>query len=1026
MRFLRAFLANHVLANLTFLLVLLAGLTAYLSLPREQDPSINFNWIQITTFLPGASAEDVEKRVTYPLEDVIRRVSDVRFVSSTSRDGVSFMLVRFEDMDEATFDKRLTDLRREIQNEQDDLPEEVVDPQILEITSASGFPTATVAVVGEARDETLRRSAYLIRKDLERLRGVDRVDAVGLSDPELQVHFDPERLHLLGVDPVDLADTVQGYFQDVPAGKQRVGGEDWLIRLVGTSADPGYLASLPVVAGDGEVRIGDLAEVARGREEATLLSSLGGRPAVLLSVIKKEGVNTLELVHRVDEFVNDRDAAESALGLQVVLIDDQTEITRHALQIMQANAVLGLLLVLITSWLFLGKGIAFLVSIGIPFVLAGTYWTISVLGHSLNVMVLLGTVIVLGMLVDDAVVVVENIHHRLNRGDDKDHAVFAALAEVVPPVTSSVLTTMAAFLPLLLLPGIVGKFMSVIPTVVTVALALSLVEAYWMLPAHVLAMPVSRRDTRAHRIRRAANRRIRLIYSRLLVKVLRRPWLAFSGLLLIFGLAIAAVATGHVKRDFFASDVMRVFYVNVEMPTGTTLQATLEKAEEMEAIVRARLGEDELRGAISYAGQMFTETAPFNEDRYGQVFVSLHPEEEGMRSVDQIMEDLRAELLAVPGTVETTYLRMEGGPPTLSPINVKVRGETIADILAAVETVRGLVEEIPGTKDVRDDWASGSPELQLRPVPSSIQLARLQPARVARALRLLVDGEVVATMQHEGEELDVRVRARPDRLQDVDRLLENSIVTPSGAEVPLGELVSAEPREGFSSIKHYNYKRSVTVFADLDDEVIDTVTANAALLEGWERVRDRHPGIDLDFSGELDDIEESLDAMASLFGLGLLLMYLIIGTQFRSYFQPLMILLTVPMAFTGVVAGLLLTNKPLSLYTLYGVVALTGIAVNASIVLISAANDRRRMGMTPTHAAVWAARRRVIPIVITTVTTMAGLASLAMGLGGKSLVWGPVAIAIVWGIGFSSVLTLFVIPLLYRLFMRPHPGPDRP
>jgi len=515
------------------------------------------------------------------------------------------------------------------------------------------------------------------------------------------------------------------------------------------------------------------------------------------------------------------------------------------------------------------------------------------------------------------------------------------------------------------------------------------------------------------------NRRIRLVYTRLLVRVLRRPRLAFAGLLLLFSLAIAAVVTGQVKRDFFASDVMRIFYVNVEMPSGTALEDTLRKAEEMEAIVRSHLGPDELRSALSYAGQMFTETAPFLEDRYGQVLVSLHPQREGMRTVDEIMDAMRADLLAVPDTTETTYLRLEGGPPTLSPINVKVRGEVLADILAAVETVRGIVEEIPGTRDVRDDWASGSPELLLRPRPGSIQLAGLAPDRIARTLRLLVDGEAVATMQHEGEELDVRVRARPRALEDVSRLLEDVVVTPAGAEVPLRELVDARTREGYSSIKHYNYKRSVTVFAEIDAAVVDTVTANEALRTAWERARLEHPGIDLDFSGELDDIEESLDAMAALFGLGLLLMYLIIGTQFRSYFQPLMILLTVPMAFTGVVAGLLLTGHPLSLFTLYGVVALTGIAVNASIVLISAANHRLEQGMTPTHAAVFAARRRVIPIVITTVTTIAGLSSLALGLGGHSLVWGPVAIAIVWGIGFSSVLTLFVIPLLYRLFMRP-------
>lgn len=1018
MKLLKSFLGNHVLANLTFLLILLAGGTSYLSLPREQDPSINFNWIQITTALPGASAEDVEKRVTFPLEDVLRSVSDVRFVASTSREGLSFMLVRFEDMDERTFDKRLTDLRREIENEQDSLPEEVIESEIVEITSASGFPTATVVVAGEADDEVLRRSAHLIRKQLERIEGVDRVDAIGLQDPELQVHFDPDLLHRLGVNPVDLADTVQSYFQDTPAGKQRVGADDWLIRLVGTDADPSYLATLPVVAGSGEVRLGELAEVRRGREKPSYLASYQGKPAVMLPVIKKEEENTLELVDRIQAFIDEQAALTALTGTRVVLVDDQTEITRNALRIMQTNAVLGLFLVLLTSWLFLGRGIAFLVSIGIPFVLAGTFWVLAALGHTLNVMVLLGVVIVLGMLVDDAVVVVENIHHRLNRGDDRLTAVFGALAEVVPPVTTSVLTTMAAFLPLLLLPGIVGKFMGVIPVVVSVALALSLVEAYWMLPAHLLVMRPSDPNSSAHRLRRAANRRIRHVYTRALLVVLRRPKTAFAGVGLIFTLAAVAVVTGQVKRDFFASDVMRIFYVNVEMPVGTSLQGTLAKVEELERVALSHLGEDEVRSTVSYVGLMHTETAPFHADRYGQVMISLHPRGRAMRTVDEIMEVMRADIMAVPGTVDTTYLRIQGGPPTLSPINVKVRGEDLDEIAAAVATVRRIVAEIPGTKDIRDDSASGGLELRLTPIPGSLQLAGLQPDRVARSLRLLVDGEVVATMQDEGEELDVRVRALPRAMEDIGGVLERSLATPGGGEVPLRELLASERRPGLGTIKHYNFKRAVTVFADLDDEVMDTVAANQAIVDAWQTARFEHPNIDLDFSGELDDIEESLEAMKTLFGLGVLLMYLIIGTQFRSYFQPLMILVTIPMAFTGVVAGLLLTGHPLSLYTLYGVVALTGIAVNASIVLISAANVRLAAGMTPTHAAIYAARRRVIPILITTVTTIAGLASLAMGLGGASLVWGPVAIAIVWGISFSSLLTLFVIPILYRTFMR--------
>jgi multidrug efflux pump subunit AcrB len=263
----------------------------------------------------------------------------------------------------------------------------------------------------------------------------------------------------------------------------------------------------------------------------------------------------------------------------------------------------------------------------------------------------------------------------------------------------------------------------------------------------------------------------------------------------------------------------------------------------------------------------------------------------------------------------------------------------------------------------------------------------------------------------------VRVRAKPRELQDIDDVLRQTIALDGGTEVPLAELVTHPSQPGRDMIRHYDHRRAITVEADIDRSLTDTVTANDAVLERWATIAPQHPNIDLDFSGELDDISEALEALPVLLSFGVGLIYLIMGTQFRSYFQPFLVLASVPMAFIGVVLGLLVTRNPLSLYTMYGVVALVGIAVNAAIVLISAANQRLDSGMSVLHATIHAARRRVTPILITAFTTIAGLFSLATGLGGRSLIWGPVATAIVWGLAFSTLLTLFVVPLLYRLAM---------
>jgi multidrug efflux pump subunit AcrB len=379
--------------------------------------------------------------------------------------------------------------------------------------------------------------------------------------------------------------------------------------------------------------------------------------------------------------------------------------------------------------------------------------------------------------------------------------------------------------------------------------------------------------------------------------------------------------------------------------------------------------------------------------------------------------------------VQVSFLRLAGGPPTSKPVSVKVRGDDYARLRAAADALKDVLRGIDGAKDIEDDAARGRSELVLALDNDAVNRAGLDPREVNRNLQLLVDGQVVAELRDQGEKVEVRVRAQPRALQDIAALLDVRLPLPSGGAVALRELVTEQRGVSLGNLRHYNFRRTITVEADLDKDRIDTVAANDRLLAEWNKIAPRYPDIDLDFSGELDDIQESVDAIGVLFLLGVGVMYLILGAQFRSYWQPFMILATVPMAFTGVALGLVVTGNPLSLFTLYGVVALAGVAVNSAIVLIAAANDRREAGMSVLHATVYAARRRLIPILITALTTVAGLFSLATGLGGESLVWGPVATAIVWGLSFSTVLTLLLIPLLYRLSMgrqSPAPAPDLP
>ena len=1016
---LRHLYQNHVFANLTFALVLVIGALCYGLLPRQQDPDMNFNWISIITVLPGASAEEVEKRVTDPLEEAIQQVPDTSFVLSGSREGISDILVRFNDMDARTFDKRVSDLRREVQNKKRELPAEVNDSIILEITSANGFPTAMVVVQGQEEDENLRVQARMIKKDLERIKGVDGVAPLGLHDPELQVRFEPSLLANFGVTPMDLADTISARFHDISAGALRRGEENILLRLQGTTADPLELARWPVVGGQGEHSLGELASVSRGRKKANQAVRFQGKPAILFSLTKQPNSNVLELIKRIRDYIEQRQALRDKTGVAVILADDQTSLIQNALGVMEKNALLGLFLVVLTNWLFLGSRIALLIGVGIPFTLAGTFALIYSFGGSVNTMVLLGVVISLGMLVDDAVVVVETIYARMQRGANALESGLAAMHEVAVPVVASVLTTMAAFLPLMLLPGILGKFMRVIPLVVSTALALSLVEAFWMLPTHVSAL--RSKVVHANPLRHWRGRflhRLRLIYMRVLLKVFRRPQISLILAILPMGMAVGLVVMGWVRVDFFAMDPMPLFYINIKMPASSTLQHTIKTVTTVERRIRQDLQPGETRTVVSYAGQMFTETKPFFGDRYGQILVSLTPDSHAHRPIQDIIAVMRQSVLGIGGADNISFMPMSGGPPVTKPVSIKVRGDDLQRMHTAVVELKAVLAAMPEISDISDDFSKGSPELLLTPNGDAIRRAGLHPAAILRLIRLLADGEVAAHFQHQGEKIEVRVLAQEQHGESLDNLLKTPVPLPGGGVILLESLVFARATRGPESVRHFNFRRAITLEAELDKTRMDVVTANQHVKDAWATMQGRYPGMDLDFTGILDDVYEAMDAIGMLFLFGMGLMYMILGTQFRSYFQPLMIFVTVPMAFTGVVFGTVLSGQPLSLYTLYGVVALSGIAVNASIVLISATNDRRMAGMVLLHAVLYASRRRLVPIVITSVTTIAGLFSLAVGLGGYSLMWGPVATAIVWGLAFSTLLTLFLVPLLYFVFMR--------
>jgi multidrug efflux pump subunit AcrB len=1006
-----AFNGRHQLANLVLVAVLLLGGYAYWAMPRAQYPEVQLNWVAVATVWPGASVQDVERQLTLPLEAAVRRIPGVRYVAATSRDHVATLLIRFEDLAEARYERQLQDLAREIQATASAFPKDVRPPQFQELTTSSLFHTALVLVSDPGGTTGLCRLAATVQADIEALDGVGRVWAHGQRARELEVRFDPAAVAERGVDLEDLVRTVAGHARDYPAGSLQMGGRQYAARVTGQGASPDGYAGLQVPAGDGAtVPLADLAQVGLRPAPARELVAVGGFPAVLLAVTKQENANTFALLHRLNAYIEQKNGQLGQAAL--LLADDQTEATRTAIAAMEYNALLGLVMVLAIAWLFLGRRIAFLVCIGIPFALAAMFLALHLGGQTLNVSVLLGVAIVLGIPLDDAVVVAEAISLRINQGVDRLAAVRQGLREVAAPVTASVLATTAAFAPLMLMPGILGEFMLVVPLTVILTLLASLVASLWILPTHVAHCRFCvLGPSRSQQLRLALTRRLRRAYGRGLVAAFRHPGRVGGIFLLVFALVASALALGWLKTQWFLSDPLGVFNVNVRLANHAGLPTTLAATRAVEQRILAAARPGEVRSSYAMAGLQFTPREPLTGDHLGQVTLSLRPD--AGRDVQAFVAAARQQVAGVAGVEEVTFQVISADLPTLSGLSVRLSGERQADLLAAAQALRREMAAMAGIRDVSDDAQAGKPQVTLHLNAEAASRAGLDPFRLAGYVRLHHDGVAVAKVADGETEIDVVVRGAAMDQAALQAWLERPLRLPGGRLVKPAELFSVQFDDAAGQLRRVDFRRAVTLQVGLDRERLSAQSAAGQIAAAWQRLGPDYPGVTLAFGGEFEDIKESLTALGRLFALGALLMYLLLAWQFRSASLPLLILATAPMAFAGACLGLLASGLPLSLYTLYGGVALGGVAVNASIMLVAAARDRRRAGFAPLAAAFHAARRRLVPILITSLAIIAGLLSVALGLAGDSVLWGPLAATLVWGLAFATPMTLFATPLLY-------------
>jgi multidrug efflux pump subunit AcrB len=1014
------------------LTIIVVGVYCFMSLPRSFNPEFSFNWAFIVVVYPGTASEEIEQLITIPIEDEIEDIEKVDLITSTSSEGVSIISVKFEqNISDDQFDKRFQDLRVAV--DKVSLPAGAEDPDIMSINSTHMAPMLNVVVNGELPEKKLREIADELESSIQEIEGVGTITMAGVRDREIWVEVDQQRMDSLNLTFPQIVAALSAQNVNIPGGTIEAGRSEYILRTLGQFKDPKEIENVIIHSypSGNQLRVRDVASVSDTYEEEKTRARLDGRQAMTLSITRESGGNIISIVEEIKELLEEYRTERLPDGAYINTTIDLSIFTKDSLKKLQSNGIFGIIFVLISLGIFLGRRNAFLVALGMPVTFMAAFIFMKVTGRSLNGTSLFGLVLVLGMVVDHAIVITENIYRHIQKGKSVNRAVIDGMREVTTPVLSATATTIAAFLPLMLMPGIIGAFLKVVPIVVTMALLASLFEALIILPSHIAEWTRPKKDSSRRRSRTWFSKSISILrpkhegkrngrwfrkcvnaYSNILTSILRRRYWAVGGVLLCVVIGVALIPL--VGVNMYGDDDLGFFYVRIWMPPGTKLAETDRVLKQIERIAMS-LPKEELDAVIANVGMVEKDDGVTVNSNVGQLVVDLTESKDRDRSLFEILADLRTRCQSVVGFERIEFPNIASGPPTGKAVEVKVKGKRFDQLEAISSELQAMLTQIPGVYDIGDDFSQGKEELRVRLNEERARLHGLDVMQIAGIVRTAYHGATATVYRDGDEEIDVVVKFQNASGMSIEQIEAMKIATPMGAHIPLREVAHLELTRGYANIHRFEGERAITVSAEVDESINESVAVNRILEDRFRDISQRYPGYRLDFRGQFAEFKEAFSSLGRLFVLGVCIMYILLGAQFKSFTQPLIILFTVPFAFIGAMLGLIINGTPFGIITLFGMVALAGIVVNDSIVLIDFINMRRRAGVSKWRAIIEGGRLRMRPILLTTITTIAGLLPMAIGLGGQSEMWMPLANTIVWGLAMSTLLTLFIIPALYAI-----------
>ncbi|MCI5072817.1 efflux RND transporter permease subunit [bacterium] len=1008
------FIKNYKFTYILMAFTLIYGLMGLSQMNSESYPTVNFATATITTMYPGANPDTIEELITKPIEDEIRTVKGLKDTKSTSQAGQSKIVVRV-DMDHYDVDTVMDDLQKAVQRVSN-LPADLREQPKFEELNSEEFPAIELAVLGDNQNRKRDLFADFLKDKLEDNKMVRNVRLVGFSKREFTVKLDAQKLQRNYVSITEVLAALKKRNQNIPAGNIKSDSQQYLVTLDGKVKNINELKNIVIRANFSgkKILLSDIAQVVDGSAEHDVLASVNGKAATLMVVTKKGGQDTIALVSAIEEVL---ETTEVPQGLSLKIYNNESEKVKNRMQILQSNALTGLILVIVFLLIFLPGIVGVFASFSLPLAIMGTFGVMASLGMNLDAITILALVIALGMLVDNSVVISEYFSRLIQDGMDKHEAAWTAANQFWLPITCTALTTIAAFLPMLVTKGIMGEFIKFIPIVVTISLILSLIESFFLLPSRLIFSTRQKKSSSAteNKSNKDWFMRISDQFERMMASLIRLRYV----MLVVFGLLVGGSLFMLVKVNkfiLFPAEQTEIYIARLEAPTGTPLEKMNRFTQEVSSKIKAVMGQD-LENIVARSGVSQTDPGDPKAregDNVGMILIYVTRDASFNLKYTDALKRLRT--IEHDQLKELSFEVQVNGPPVGNPVEATFRSNDAQQLNFVTKTMINRLNEIPGILNPQTDDILGDDEVKIMLDHEKVARLGLSLQTVGDAIKTALEGTLVTEITLDNKQFDLQLKFNENFTTQTKDLHNIKVMDSNGNLIALTELGSFKIEPGSPVVKRFDFQRSRNVVADIDEDQITSIVANQKVLEIYNELKKDNPEVTLVFGGEQENTNESMESLGNAMILALIGIFGILVFLFSSYLRPVIIMSTIPLGLLGFAIAFYFHDRPVSFLAMIGVIGLSGIIVNSGIVLISYIDDLREEGkLSLDEILVQASGMRLKAVLVTSLTTISGLFPTAYGIGGSDMMLIPMTLAMAWGLTSGTLLTLIWVPCAYRI-----------